>query len=85
MSAAPVIKGYRIIEEVGSGGLGRVFKGIDLKTGQTVAVKVLHDKFVRSQKFLGIFHRELLIVSRLRHKNIVNYIDGNFNPRNVTL
>lgn len=82
MTASPKINGYKIIEEVGSGGLGRVFRAIDLRTGQTVAVKVLHDKFVKSKKFLGIFHRELLIVSRLQHKNIVNYLDGNFNPPN---
>jgi serine/threonine protein kinase len=71
---------YRLIEEVGVGGLGRVFRAVDEQTGRTVAVKILHDRFTQSRKFLGIFHRELLIFSRLYHKNIVNYLDGGFEP-----
>lgn len=71
---------YRVLEEVGVGGLGRVFRGIDEKTGRTVAIKVLHDRFSNSRKFLGIFHRELLTISRLHHKHIVGYLDGGFEP-----
>lgn len=73
---------YRIMEEVGAGGLGRVFRAIDEHTGKTVAIKVLHDKFSRDPKFLGIFHRELLIMSRLNHKHIVAYLDSHFEPPN---
>lgn len=71
---------YKIIEEVGVGGLGRVFKGIDERTGRTVAVKVLHEKFMNNRKFLGIFHRELLIMASLHHKHIVSYLDSRFEP-----
>ena len=83
-SAAPVTKiGPYIIEaEVGSGGLGRVFRSTDPRTGRVIAIKILHDKYQESRKFLGIFHRELLIVSRLKHKHIVEYIDANFDPPN---
>jgi serine/threonine-protein kinase len=73
---------YRIMEEVGAGGLGRVFRAIDERTGKTVAIKVLHDKFSNDPKFLGIFHRELLIMSRLNHKHIVGYFDSHFDPPN---
>ncbi len=73
---------YRVIEEVGVGGLGRVFRGIDERNGGTVAIKMLHDKFTNSRKFLGIFHRELLIISRLHHKHIVSYLDSGFEPPN---
>ncbi len=73
---------YRVLEEVGVGGLGRVFRGIDERNGQTVAVKILHDRFTNSRKFLGIFHRELLIISRLHHKHIVSYLDSGFEPPN---
>ena len=71
---------YKLLEEVGNGGLGRVFRAIDLKSGRTVAVKFLHDKFSNNRKFLGIFHRELLIISRLHHKHIVSYLDSGFEP-----
>ena len=73
---------YRIIEEVGVGGLGRVFRAIDERTGTTVAVKVLHDKYISNRKFLGIFHRELLIMAGMHHKHIVGYLDGHFEPPN---
>jgi len=73
---------YRIVEEVGAGGLGRVFRAIDERTGNTVAVKVLHDKYTHNRKFLGIFHRELLIMAGMHHKHIVGYLDSYFEPPN---
>lgn len=73
---------YRVIEEVGVGGLGRVFRGIDERTGGTVAIKVLHDKYATNRKFLGIFHRELLIMAGMHHKHIVQYLDSHFEPPN---
>lgn len=73
---------YRIIEEVGIGGLGRVFRGVDERTGKTVAIKVLHDKYVNNRRFLGIFHRELLIMAGMHHKHIVGYLDSHFEPPN---
>lgn len=71
---------YRILHEVGVGGLGKVFKALDERTGQTVAIKLLHERFTTSRKFLGIFHRELLTVSRLYNKHIVGYLDSHFEP-----
>lgn len=71
---------YKILDEVGVGGLGRVFKAIDERSGKTVAVKVLHDKFMNNRKFLGIFHRELLIMSSLSHRHIVTFLDSYFSP-----
>lgn len=73
---------YRIIEEVGVGGLGRVFRAIDERSGRTVAVKVLHDKYQNNKKFLGIFHRELMIMAGMHHKHVVGYIDSAFEPPN---
>lgn len=73
---------YRVIEEVGVGGLGRVFRGIDERTGKTVAIKVLHDKYMANRKFLGIFHRELLIMAGMHHKHVVGYLDSHFEPPN---
>ena len=58
--AEPVIKAplpkplgpYKVVEEVGAGGLGRVFRAIDERSGKTVAVKVLHDKFMNNRKLI---------------------------------
>lgn len=71
---------YRILAEIGSGGLGQVFKAVDQRTGRLVAIKFLHQRYQTSRKFLGIFHRELLIISRLRHKHIVEFLDASFEP-----
>ena len=76
------IGNYSLIEEIGSGGLGRVFKAVDPDTGDIVAIKLLHDRYQDNQKLLGIFHRELLILSRLKHKNIVDCVSANFDPPN---
>lgn len=73
---------YKVVGEIGSGGLGRVFRGVDERNGNSVAIKVLHDKYARNSKFLGIFHRELLIVSSLHHKHIVSYLGSFFDPPN---
>ena len=74
------IGSYEIDYEIGAGGLGRVFKGVDIKTGKVVAIKILHEQYQMNRKFLGIFHRELLTVSGLKHKNIVPYIGANYEP-----
>lgn len=74
------IDGYDIIEEVGAGGLGLVYRAKDLKNQRMVAIKVLHKRYQNSSRFLGIFHRELMIVSRFKHKHIVEFLGSNFDP-----
>ncbi len=71
---------YRLIQEVGAGGVGRVFKAIDERNGRTVAVKILHDNLLRDPKRLGHFHRELLIMASFNHRHIVSYLDSYFDP-----
>ena len=71
---------YKVIEEVGAGGLGRVFKAKDPDTGDIVAVKILYDKFQNDKRILGLFHKEMLTVSSLKHKHIVEYRDASFQP-----
>jgi serine/threonine protein kinase len=73
---------YRLIQEVGAGGVGRVFRAIDERSGRTVAVKLLHEALLRDPKRLGHFHRELLIMASFNHRHIVSYLDSYFDPPN---
>lgn len=73
---------YQIIEMIGAGGLGRVFKAKDLQKDKIVAIKFLHDHLMSKPHLLGIFYRELLISSSFEHKNIVNVRGSHFDPPN---
>jgi serine/threonine protein kinase len=69
-----------MIEMVGSGGLGEVYRAIDKKTGQTVALKRLHDKYQNNPKLLGLFHKEILMHAQVSHKHCVKFIAADLTP-----
>lgn len=60
---------YRILGLIGSGGMGRVYKAVDLRLGRTVAIKVSRAGFT------GRFRREARAVAALNHPNICTLYD----------
>ena len=70
---------YQLIEKIGEGGFGQVYKAIQTSTQQTVAIKflTLNDEFDpdKKQRYIERFHRESDLVRRLNHPNIVRLID----------
>ena len=66
---------YRLIEELGSGGMAVVYKGLDLSLGRDVAVKVLHPHLAGKEESRRRFSREARAVARLQHPNIVEIYD----------
>jgi len=62
---------YRIIEEIGRGGMAVVYKAVHPRLGRYVAIKVLPRQFSFERKFVQRFHREATAASTLSHPNIV--------------
>jgi serine/threonine-protein kinase len=62
---------YRILEVVGQGGMATVYRALDLRADRDVAIKVLSPYVAADPKFRGRFDREVNLLQRLSHPNIV--------------
>lgn len=72
-----VLGGYRLLYKVASGSFGRVYRGDDPRTGQTVAVKVLRNKWTMDKQKVDLFMREGKLGLSIRHPNITSVLAVN--------
>src|SRR5205085_2491258 len=69
------IPGYQVLEKLGQGSMGVVYKARQLSMNRLVAIKVLHPRFAANPEFLRRLTREAHLAAKLSHNNIIQAID----------
>jgi len=70
LSAGSRIGPYEIVEAIGAGGMGEVYRARDAKLARDVAIKVLPAEFALDPDRLARFTREAQVLASLNHQNI---------------
>lgn len=68
---------YQIIEELGKGGMGRVYKALDKEVHEKVAIKLIKPEIAADKKTIDRFRNELKFSRKISHKNVCRMYDLN--------
>jgi serine/threonine-protein kinase len=66
---------YEVIEELGRGGMGRVYKVFDQKIGEVIALKVIHPEISVNEKAVDRFRNELRFARKVGHRHVSRMFD----------
>lgn len=66
-----IVKGFKLLDVIGRGGMAVVYKAIQTSLNRTVAVKELHAHLVQDKEFIDRFQREATAAANLHHENII--------------
>ncbi|MCI0471917.1 MAG: serine/threonine protein kinase, partial [Candidatus Aminicenantes bacterium] len=66
---------YKVVEEIGSGGMGKIFKAFDNELGIHVAIKMIRPEILSKPDTLARFRKEILIAREITHENVVRIYD----------
>ncbi len=70
LTSGTKLSSYEILDPIGAGGMGEVYRARDTKLGREVAVKVLPEAFAQNEERLARFEREARLLASLNHPNI---------------
>jgi serine/threonine-protein kinase len=65
-----IVGNYKILQQIGEGGMGAVYKGVDLMLEREVAIKVLRPELARQPQIVERFRAEAVTLAKLNHTNI---------------
>ena len=68
---------YQIIEELGKGGMGKVYKAVDTRINEKIALKLIKPEISSDRKTLERFGNELKLARKITHKNVGKMFDIN--------
>ena len=66
---------YQIIEELGKGGMGRVYKVFDTKVKEKIALKVIKPEVASSDETIERFSNEIRLARKIGHRNVCRMFD----------
>jgi serine/threonine protein kinase len=66
---------YEIVQILGQGGMGAVYKATDLELNRTVALKVIRPDLARDRAIVDRFKQELLLAHQVTHRNVIRIYD----------
>jgi serine/threonine-protein kinase len=75
MTGRPLGSRFLLVEQIGRGATGTVWRGLDRDTGERVAVKLLRQELLAEPKAVARFVQEREVLRRLRHENVVRVRD----------
>jgi serine/threonine protein kinase len=70
-----VLGDYEVLDLIGEGGMGRVYRAIQPRLKRAVCIKTLLPQFARDEQVIARFEREATTTATLKHPNIVGIID----------
>ena len=79
-----MIGGFRILNELGRGGMGIVYRARQLNLERDVALKVLADNLANDHEFVTRFFKEARAAASLNHPNIVQVFDAGRSPEGIS-
>ncbi|MCC5984652.1 MAG: protein kinase [Rhodobacteraceae bacterium] len=68
-----IIGTYEILEHINTGGMGEVYRGVNIHNDEIVAIKVVLPALAHDRKILALFQKESTVLRRLAHEAIVRY------------
>lgn len=66
---------YQVIEELGKGGMGRVYKAYDTEIKEQVALKILNPEIAADKSVIDRFRNELKLARKISHRNVCRMYD----------